>query len=291
MSFHRENVVKALRHENPVSLPRGELFLGRDFLDNYFQTFKGQYIRQVTLAARSLGLSAVGIDLNEEQPHRLSAMGNYQELDEFFTIGWFQGPVSNLIKHLGFFKAMIAIRKSTSDFSGLTAGILKTIQVQCEFAQTHDLCALAVTDDIAGNRGLLFSQTDFMNRVLPSYQRMAEMVKSHGLYAFFHSDGDTTEIIGRLIEAGYDCIHPVDNQAGLNLYGLMNKFDKQISFMGHIDLLAWNEDRIKQEILRAENEFKNGGLIFGSAGGLSKETVKDKLGVLYPQWKQKEPLS
>jgi hypothetical protein len=289
MSFHRENVVKALRHENPVSLPRGELFLDRDFLDNTFQTFKGQYIRQVTLAARSLGLSAVGIDLNEEQPHRLPATGNYQELDEFFTIGWSQGPVSHLIKHLGFFKAMIAIRKSSSDFSGLTAGILKTIHVQCEFAQTHGLCALAVTDDIAGNRGLLFSQTDFMNQVLPSYQRMAEMVKSHDLYAFFHSDGDTTEIIGRLIEAGYDCIHPVDTQAGLNLYGLIKKFDQQISFMGHIDLLAWNEDRIKQEIHRAEKECKNGGLILGSSGGLSVETAADKLSALYPQGKLKEP--
>ncbi len=58
--------------------------------------------------------------------------------------------------------------------------------------------------------------------------------------------------------------------------------------MGHIDLLAWNEDRITQEIRRAEKEFKNGGLILGSAGGLSMETAEDKLSMLYPQWKPKE---
>jgi len=291
MSFHRENVVKALRHDNPVSVPRGELFLGRDFLDNYFQTFKGQYIRQVTLAAQSLGLSAIGIDLNEEQPYRLTATWNFKELDEFFTIGCIHGPVSNLIKHLGFFQAMIAIRKYSSVFSDLTATSLLTIQNQCEFAQSHGLCALAVTDDIAGNRGLLLSQADFMNRVLPSYQRIAEMVKSHDLYTFFHSDGDTTEIINSLIEAGYDCIHPVDTRAGLNLYGLMKKFDQQISFMGHIDLMAWNEDRIIQEIHRAEKECKNGGLILGSSGGLSMETAREKLSALYPQGKPKEPQS
>ena len=47
--------------------------------------------------------------------------------------------------------------------------------------------------------------------------------------------------------------------------------------MGHIDLLAWNEDRIAQEIRRAEKEFKNGGLIFGSSGGLSLETAEARL--------------
>ncbi len=61
--------------------------------------------------------------------------------------------------------------------------------------------------------------------------------------------------------------------------------------MGHIDLLAWNEDRITQEIRRAEKEFKNGGLILGSAGGLSMETAEDKLSLLYPQWKFKRAAS
>jgi uroporphyrinogen decarboxylase len=289
MSFLRENVVKVLCHEHPVGIPRGELFLGKDFLDHYFQPFKGQYIRQVNLAARSLGLSAVGIDLNGEQLHRLPGTGNFKDLDEFFAIGCSSGPVSHLINHLGFFKAVMTIRKTPFVFLDLTDGILKTIQIQCEFAKTHGLCALAVTDDIAWNKGLLFSPTDFMNHVLPSYQRIAEMVKSHGLYTFFHSDGNTTEIIDGLIEAGYACIHPVDTQAGLDLYELKKKFGQQISFMGHIDLLAWNEDRIKQEIHRAENEFKNGGLILGSAGGLSMETTEDKIGALYPPGKLKEP--
>jgi len=46
---------------NPI-LPRGELFLGRDFLDHFFGG--GGYFGQVAAAAHSLGLSLVGVDLN-----------------------------------------------------------------------------------------------------------------------------------------------------------------------------------------------------------------------------------
>jgi uroporphyrinogen decarboxylase len=151
-------------------------------------------------------------------------------------------------------------------------------------AQSNGFRAIAVLDDIAGNKGLLFSLSDFLELVWPTYQQMAQIIKRRGLYAFFHSDGNISEIIPNLIEAGYDCLHPVDTQAGLNLYDLNNKFGRKMAFMGHIDLLAWNEDRIAQEIRRAEKEFKNGGLILGSSGGLSLETAEAKLDLLYPQW-------
>jgi len=92
-----------------------------------------------------------------------------------------------------------------------------------------------------------------------------------------------------LIRAGYDCIHPVDTQAGLNLYALNKEFGESISFMGHIDIITWRKEQIDKEISLAENEFEKGGLILGSTCGISMETVNDKLGILYPQW-QKEKI-
>jgi uroporphyrinogen-III decarboxylase len=90
-----------------------------------------------------------------------------------------------------------------------------------------------------------------------------------------------------LIEAGYDCLHPVDTVAGLNLYELMKDFGERVSFMGHIDIITWTQEQIEREINRAENEFRKGGLILGSTCGLSMETATDKLGLLYPQWIRK----
>ena len=79
----------------------------------------------------------------------------------------------------------------------------------------------------------------------------------------------------------------IDNQAGLNLYELKNTFENKVSFMGHIDIITWNDERIAQEVNNAEKMFKEGGLILGSTCGLSMKTVSNKLSALYPQWQRR----
>jgi hypothetical protein len=61
-----------------------------------------------------------------------------------------------------------------------------------------------------------------------------------------------------------------------------------LSFMGHIDLINWDEKWIAREVSRKENVFKTGWLIVGSTCGLSIKTVSNKLGKLYPQTRGQE---
>jgi hypothetical protein len=87
--------------------------------------------------------------------------------------------------------------------------------------------------------------------------------------------------------AKYDCIHPIDGQAGLTLYELKKQIGGKECLMGHIDIMTWSEERIVEEVGRAENEFREVGLIIDSTSGLSMDTVNDKLSALYPQWKKR----
>jgi hypothetical protein len=289
VSPHIDTVSKVLRHIPVDFIPKGELFISRGFLDHFFGNFKKEYILQIKTAVESLGLSLVGVDFSPQWSQSLLWDRQYKKLAKYFLVGCITGPVAGLIETHGFFNVFLSMKKNPALFSDMATTLLKEVEKKTKAARNNGFSAIAVTDDIAGNKGLLFSLNDFLDKVWPIYQQMAEIIKGSDLYAFFHSDGNITEIIPSLIKAGYDCIHPVDTQAGLNLYALGKNFDRQMAFMGHIDLLAWNEDRITQEIRRAENEFKNGGLIFGSSGGLSMETAEDKLKLLYPQWKSKEP--
>ena len=140
-----------------------------------------------------------------------------------------------------------------------------------------------------GDRGLLFSYDYFMDTICPVYEEFAEIIKKNDLFTFFHSDGNTRKVIEPLIEAGYNCIHPIDSQAGLNLYELKKEFGETVSFMGYIDTIAWSEEHINKEISLAESEFKSGGLILGSTCNISMETVSNKLRVLYPGWERRWP--
>ncbi len=287
----RENVVVALKHSSPSGLPRGELFFTRKFLDVYFPDSRGDYTEQTASAACLLGLSVVGVDLNEERSRSLLRQGKYGRLRDYFTVGCINGPVAQAIMQRGFRQAMACLKKDRQTLTDIISSALKDFEETCGLTGKNGLSAIALADDIAGSKGLFLSPGDFADIVLPYYRQIAQIIKSNGLYAFFHSDGDTRTIIELLIGAGYDCIHPVDAQAGLDLYDLKKTFGNRVSFMGHIDIINRDEGQIAQEVTHAEDVFKEGGLILGSTCGLSMETISDRLHALYPQWegvKQKQ---
>jgi len=282
----KENAAAALKHSSPPRLPRGELFLAGKFLDVYFPDPRGDFIEQAASAASLLGLSVIGVDLNEERSRSLLREGRCDRMREYFTVGYINGPVMQAIQQHGFRQAMACFKKDRQALNSIISGVLKDFRETCRLAGKNELSAIALTDDIAGNKGLLLSPGDFTDIVLPCYRQVAEVIKSNDLYAFFHSDGDIRAIIEPLIGAGYDCIHPVDAQAGLDLYNLKKAFGNKVSFMGHIDIINWDEGQIAQEARHAEDMFKEGGLILGSTCGLSMETISDRLCALYPQWEE-----
>jgi uroporphyrinogen-III decarboxylase len=267
-------------------LPRGELFIGNDFLDHHFPDQKGEPVRQLQEAARSLGLFLVGIELNAEKSRSLLSHNVYRPLEEYFLSGYINGPVSRLIEKYGFKKAMLSMKKDPSLFSDIATALIEEITEKATLARTNGFSALVVADDIAGKNGLLFSLSSFTETILPVYARLAAVIKKAGLYAFMHSDGDMRNAIDLIANAGYDCIHPVDAQSGLDIVALHAQFGRKITFMGHIDILGWDKTRIQKEIVLAEQGFKSGGLILGSTGGLSADIPEDKLALLYPSWKQ-----
>jgi hypothetical protein len=283
-----ETVINVLSHRHVDFLPRGELFIGNDFLDHYVPDHKGEPIKQLQQAAESLGLSLVGVELNSEKSRSLLLDNAYKELQEYFVAGYINGPISRLIEKHGFKKAMLSTRNDPSLFASVAMELTKDVERKARLAQANACNAIVLADDIAGNNGLLFSSHYFEDVVLPVYHRIAGTVKAAGLYAFIHSDGDMTKAIDLIAEAGYDCLHPVDAQAGLDLSALQEEFGEKITFMGHIDILGWDETRISSEIKFAEEHSVNGGLILGSTGGISMNISEDKLRLLYPRWKERE---
>jgi len=279
-------VTEVLNHRNPGFLPRGELFITRGFLDRFFVDPTGNRLGQMERAVRTMGLSLVGLDLNEGPSFPLPSEGLAGRLEDCFVTGYINGPVSRLIETHGFADAMKSMRKEPGLFLRAADDVVRYIERSAKTAREHGLMAMALADDIAGNRGLLFSLDFFMAAVWPAYRAVAEVIKGSGLFAFFHSDGDTRKVIEFLLQAGYDCIHPVDIQAGLDPYTLRKEFGQRAAFMGHIDVMAWDAQRILSEVSRAEEVFDQGGLILGSMGGISLEVRPQALGALYParQW-------
>lgn len=202
----------ALRRETVYPLPRGELFIAVDFLDRFFGAETG-YAARLAAAGRALALSLVGVDLNGGAASPFFD-SNSDCLQGYFLAGYLNGPVSRLVGQCGFLDAMLGMNKTSRLFREICEATVREADETARLAADRGISAIALADDIAGTQGLFFSPGWFMEGLLPVYGRIARIIRDRGLYAFFHSDGDTRKIIGPLVEAGYTCVHPVDAQAG-----------------------------------------------------------------------------
>jgi len=285
-----QRVIAALSHSPSDRMPKGELFINKDFLASYFQNGTCSHIEQLKLACQSLGLDVIGIDMNQDSFILSLSRYEYKKLNGFFTVGCLEGPFSLVTRLKSFEEAMLDLKMRRSTYSMVISMLLQRLRDIMPFVKKNSFMAIAILDDIAGRQGLMISPSDFENVLYPFYQSAVKIVKEHGLYAFFHSDGNICDILEHIIDAGFDCFHCVDAQAGMDLNKLSEECGENIAFMGHVDILAWNEDRIDFEIERAKKKFCGGGLILGSSCGISKEVPIGKIRTLYPTWDSTQEL-
>ncbi|HMK64726.1 MAG TPA: hypothetical protein VK564_02960, partial [Thermodesulfobacteriota bacterium] len=164
-----EAIIRALKHQPSKVLPRGELFLYQDFLDSYFGCYQGNYLKQLAAAGGRLGLSLIGVELNNKGLPELFHKKNFQDLASFYAVGCLNGPVSGLIEAVGFLKAMLSTKNNPSLFSEIAAAWLDEAKKKTKEAKAGGLRAIAIADDLAGNQGLFFSPVYFQEKIWPIY--------------------------------------------------------------------------------------------------------------------------
>ena len=75
-----------------------------------------------------------------------------------------------------------------------------------------------IYDDMAGNRGPMFSPAQFEQVLLPAYRRMIRAYKEAGAqYVFLHSDGDIRSLLDMLVDAGIDGLNPLERRANMDI--------------------------------------------------------------------------
>ncbi len=127
--------------------------------------------------------------------------------------------------------------------------------------------ALFIGGDIAYKNGLLFSPDMYRELILPRARRIFGCCHDCGMKVIYHSDGDCRQAIPLLIEAGIDCLQPMEVQAGMDVGELAQKYGKQLSFQGNVSVrqLSGTKDQAVAEARKKIRAGKNArGYIFHS---------------------------
>jgi len=156
----------------------------------------------------------------------------------------------------------------------LTEGMIEIGLQQLERSKGL-LLGIWIADDIAYNKGLMFSPETYYKLFWPSLRRMCESFKKRGAKIIYHSDGDIREAIDMLIEAGVDAINPLEVRAGMDVVKLKEKYEGRLSFIGNIDntgtLRTGTKQDIEKEVIRKLKAAKGGGYIIGSSHSIGPD--------------------
>jgi len=113
---------------------------------------------------------------------------------------------------------------------------------------------LSVHEDMAGKSGPLIGPEQVREFILPYYRRIWDLLQERGTRLFDQdSDGNMNAVIDVFLEAGVNCMHPMEPAAGMDIVKIREKYGTRLAFYGGIDKYVLR--RSKEDIV-AELEYK-----------------------------------
>lgn len=139
------------------------------------------------------------------------------------------------------------------------------------------LNAVLIGDDFGAQTGLLLSPEMLREFTFPGTRKLVAQAKSYGLKVIHHSCGSIRDVIGDLIEAGVDVIHPIQASAsGMEPQGLKDDFGDRLSFCGGVDaqnlMVNGTPQQVKEKVFELKKIFPTGLIISPSNEAILPDT-------------------
>lgn len=121
-------------------------------------------------------------------------------------------------------------------------------------------------NDFGTQLDLMISPRMFDQFVMPWFRQFTEQAHRHGYQVILHSCGSIYRVIDRLIQAGVDCLHPLQARArNMDAETLAREFKGRIAFLGGIDaqdiLPAGTPAEVRAEVLRVRRLLEPGLIV------------------------------
>ena len=122
--------------------------------------------------------------------------------------------------------------------------------------------AVWLPNDMGYRNGPTFSPDTYAALLAPSDAQRNAVFHELGMQTILHSDGDVRSLIPAIIEAGFDCLQPLEVKAGMDVRALKREFGDRLALFGGIDARLMSEadpTRIEEEIRAKLSVAKQGG--------------------------------
>ncbi|MFC1582272.1 uroporphyrinogen decarboxylase family protein [Planctomycetota bacterium] len=133
-------------------------------------------------------------------------------------------------------------------------------------AEGYTFDAIQWPDDMGYKLHQFFSLDTYRTMVKPVHQRAAEWAHSKGMKVRLHSCGDIRPLIPDIIDAGIDCLNPLEVKAGMDALKIKAEYGDKLVLNGGVNAVLWDKpDKIRAEMEAVIPGLKQGGgYIFSS---------------------------
>ena len=190
------------------------------------------------------------------------------------TFGVFE--TANLI--LGLQESLLALMTDPEGMKALFERIARWTASYVDNLVEIGVDVIHVSDDFGQNNQLLFNPKIWWDLIYPTESIITERVKAHGRPLSLHSDGYVEPVLGGILDLGFDCLHPIQDSAGMDFVGTLEKYGKQVTLMGGLDirdtLPCGDRAKIEKNIRKVIRKAKEvgGGLIFCTSHMVQPDT-------------------
>ena len=104
--------------------------------------------------------------------------------------------------------------------------------------------------DMAFKSSTMCSPAMYRELIWPQHKRIADWAHARGMKLIYHTDGDVNGVMDLYIEAGFDCLQPLETKASMDIRKLCPQYGDRLSFFGNIDVM----EMITNDLGRIEAE-------------------------------------
>jgi uroporphyrinogen decarboxylase len=183
-----------------------------------------------------------------------AAYDAFKVKDETFVSVEMPDPYEYAMAKMGDENILMTMAMEPELLKDMFEGLVKYVIGQGEilFSRGFKPDGVFVGGDIAYKNGLLMSPKMYRELIFPYLKRMIDHFKGErGLRIVYHSDGNPTEALPMLYEAGIDCIQPLEVNAGMDVRKLAKEWGDKLAFMGNIStqVMAGPKDKLREEVM------------------------------------------
>ncbi len=220
-------------------------------------------------------------DLRNYEPPDPHAPGRFASLDKLvarykgkLAIGVHLNDVFSLPRNLmGFQQFLLALAAEPE----LARGVVDlSVALNVEYAKE---CAkrgadfVMTGDDYASTEAPLVSPACFREILYPGLKRAFAGFKEAGLMTIKHSDGNIRPLLDMILDAGPDCLDPIDPAGGLDVGRMKREYGDRIALKGNVDCIRTLPRGSVEDVVRETKEVirkaaPGGGLIVSSSNSI-----------------------